>query len=168
MNAKKSDPYDFIKLISTAVSLRTGMVFVQWYPKQMKLTQIAATLIATATMLNALPAQSNEIYNLNPVARVRTNDIYQDLLKYPDIHCHIAVQVYYSVKAVDERQGLTQNTVDAANAFVSAKCKDSAEAQSAFKEIATNLTFQKESVQMLTAKQFLGLNAAMIELGESW
>jgi hypothetical protein len=74
----------------------------------MKLTQIATTLIAAATLLTAaLPAQADEIYNLNPVARVRTNAIYQDLLKYPDIHCHIAVQVYYSVKAVDERQGLS-------------------------------------------------------------
>jgi hypothetical protein len=134
----------------------------------MKLTQIAATLIAAATLLTAaLPAQADEIYNLNPFARASTNAIYQDLLKYPDIHCHIAVQVYYSVVAVDKRQGLSKKTIDAANTFVSKTCKNSVEYEREWRKIAANPTFQSPNVQMLTTKQFLDLYAALNELSQN-
>jgi hypothetical protein len=134
----------------------------------MKFNQIAAALIATSTLLNGLPAQADAIYNLNPVARVRTNAIYQDLSKYPDIHCHIAVQVYHSVKAVDKKQGLAKSTINAVNAFVSAKCKDDTEAGVEFAEILKNPVYQRSDVQLLVANQFLDLNGALNELGEGW
>ena len=135
----------------------------------MKLARIACTLIAAATLLTAtLPAQADEIYNLNPVARVRTNRIYQRLLKYPNIGCYIAVHAYYSVNAIAERQGLAKNTIDAANAFVSAKCIDSAEVQSQLDKISADPTFQSESMQTFIAKDFLDLDAALNELGQSW